>query len=71
MPIGPYFADFACRAARLVVEIDGAGHDDVERDLRKTAWLEANGWRVVRFGVEEVDESLDDVVHAIYNQLAC
>jgi very-short-patch-repair endonuclease len=71
MPIGPYFADFACLAARLVIEMDGAGHEDEGRDLRKTAWLEANGWQVVRFGVQEVDESLDDVVHAIYNRLAC
>jgi len=26
MPIGPYFADFACREANLVVEVDGSQH---------------------------------------------
>ena len=26
LPIGPFFADFACREAKLVVEIDGATH---------------------------------------------
>ena len=35
VPIGPYFADFFCPLARLVVEIDGEGHE-AERDDRKT-----------------------------------
>jgi very-short-patch-repair endonuclease len=26
LPIGPYFADFACREKRLVVEVDGSQH---------------------------------------------
>jgi very-short-patch-repair endonuclease len=28
VPIGPYFADFACLDARLVVEVDGDHHGD-------------------------------------------
>ena len=28
VPIGPYFADFACLEARLVVEVDGEHHGD-------------------------------------------
>ena len=27
VPIGPYVADFACMAARLVIELDGSQHD--------------------------------------------
>jgi very-short-patch-repair endonuclease len=27
VPLGPYVVDFACYAARLVVEVDGPGHD--------------------------------------------
>ena len=45
-PIDPYIADFACRSAKLVVEIDGATHStDEERahDRRRTAFLEAQG----------------------------
>jgi very-short-patch-repair endonuclease len=30
MPIGPYIADFVCREAKLVVEIDGATHSSAE-----------------------------------------
>ncbi|NKL17793.1 endonuclease domain-containing protein [Rhizobium leguminosarum] len=32
LPIGPYFADFACRELRLVVEIDGSQHAESRRD---------------------------------------
>jgi very-short-patch-repair endonuclease len=54
-PIGPYFADFACPAKGLVIEIDGDHHaDQVEADARRTAIMESQGWRVVRFGANEV-----------------
>ena len=66
--IGPYFADFACLSARLVVEIDGAGHEE-ERDSRKTAYLRSQGFRVARFPVADLDESIDDVIEAIYLRL--
>jgi len=68
LPIGPYFADFACLSARLVVEIDGPEHYE-ESDGHKTAYLEAQGFRVARFPVSDVDESIDDVIGAIYCQL--
>ena len=43
-PVGPYIVDFACIAARLAVEVDGATHgSETERsnDARRTQWLEA------------------------------
>lgn len=50
-PIGRYIADFAHHEARLVIEVDGPRHSldeaqlyDVDRD----AWLESQGYRVVR-----------------------
>jgi very-short-patch-repair endonuclease len=67
-PIGPYFADFYCPAVRLVVEIDGAFHGDDEPtpyDQRRTAWLEADGYHVIRFFTGEVEEDLDAVVDGI------
>ncbi len=51
MPIGPYIADFACVAARLIVELDGRPHDTVEqkrRDRNRDAWFAEQGWRVLR-----------------------
>ena len=46
VPIGPYFADFACVPARLIVELDGRPHDDPERedrDAHRDAWLTEQG----------------------------
>jgi very-short-patch-repair endonuclease len=70
VPIGPYFADFLCLSARLVIEVDGAEHHGRESDLRKTAYLEAHGYRVLRVPVQEIDETMDDVIHGIFLALA-
>jgi very-short-patch-repair endonuclease len=56
-PLGPYFTDFVCLSARLVVEVDGGQHGlprQQAHDGRRTAWLEANGFRVIRFWADEV-----------------
>ncbi|HJS85010.1 MAG TPA: DUF559 domain-containing protein [Acetobacteraceae bacterium] len=48
-PIGPFIADFARVAARLVIEADGVQHAESAADTGRTAWLQAHGWRVIRF----------------------
>jgi very-short-patch-repair endonuclease len=48
-PVGPYFADFACREAMLIVELDGGQHDESARDQVRTAHLNAKGYSVLRF----------------------
>jgi len=68
LAIGDYFVDFACVAARLAVEIDGPLHEE-ESDRRKTAYLEAQGFRVTRIPVGDVDDSLDDVIATIFRDL--
>ncbi len=69
VPIGPYFVDFLGISARLAIEVDGPFHED-ESDRRKTARLEAEGYRVLRIPVADIDETLDDVVHGIYLKLS-
>jgi very-short-patch-repair endonuclease len=65
-PIGPYFADFACISAKLVIEVDGEHHAyQVERDARRTAFMESQGWRVLRFWSNEVLESPEGIWVAI------
>lgn len=65
-PIGPYFADFACLSAKLVVEIDGEHHAfQQERDARRTAFMEHKGWRVLRFWAIEVFENPEGIWIAI------
>ncbi|HLJ72762.1 MAG TPA: DUF559 domain-containing protein [Roseiarcus sp.] len=71
--IGPYYADFACREAKLVVEIDGATHSTEEeraRDRGRTALMTRHGYRVVRFTNIEVYEQIDRVCEAILVALA-
>jgi very-short-patch-repair endonuclease len=52
VPVGPYVADFACLASRLVIEWDGSQHGEKPnkvRDEARTRWLEPEGYRVLRF----------------------
>src|SRR5882672_5523242 len=50
VPVGPYIVDFASISLRLIIELDGGQHDSRrEHDARRTAWLEADGYRVIRF----------------------
>jgi very-short-patch-repair endonuclease len=68
--IGPYFADFACVAARLVVEVDGLTHDGrLAYDALRTALICSRGYRVLRFSSQEVLEKLDWVVEEIRSEL--
>lgn len=61
-PIGPYFVDFACVSRMLVIEIDGDHHaDQAEADRRRTAAMEALGWRVLRFAANEVVQNREGV----------
>src|ERR1700730_2164999 len=69
VPIGPYVADFACMAARLIIEVDGSQHgrDDLhERDETRTRWLEAEGYRVLRFWNNDLTANMDGVLEAVY-----
>src|SRR3954469_8864422 len=65
LPIGPYKADFACRQARLVIEIDGSQHIESVYDARRTDYLHAEGWTVVRFWNSDMHANPDGVAEAI------
>jgi very-short-patch-repair endonuclease len=47
-PIGPYFADFACRSERLLVELDGSQHVDSQYDNERDSFLLSEGYSVLR-----------------------
>ncbi len=66
VPIGPYFADFLCFSAKLIVELDGGQHAAAaDYDQRRTGALEAHGYRVLRFWNNDVMENLDGILTAI------
>ena len=67
-PIGPYVADFACRSAHLVIELDGGQHSEAIDQIR-TAAIEAYGYRVIRFWNNEVLDNLEGVVLAVVREL--
>ena len=65
-PIGRYIVDFYCHEIKLVIEIDGESHAfQEEYDQVRTAWLEAQGCKVVRFSNREVTQNLAGVVETI------
>ena len=64
LPIGPYFADFACREAMLVVEVDGETHDtdiEIRSDQRRDAFMTDEGYLVLRVPNCDVHDSLEGV----------
>ena len=44
MPVGSFVADFGCREAKLIVEVDGSQHAESRRDERRDAFLVAEGF---------------------------
>ena len=68
--IGPYIVDFVFLEDRLIVELDGGQHmEQVDRDTRRTAWLEMKGFQVLRFWNNEVLGNLESVLEAIRRAL--
>ncbi|WP_020186130.1 endonuclease domain-containing protein [Methylopila sp. 73B] len=69
VPIGPYIADFACRPLRLVIEVDGGQHAESARDDARTATIEGEGWRVLRFWNNDVLRNIEGVMEAIVSEV--
>jgi very-short-patch-repair endonuclease len=64
VPIGPYFADFLCLSAKLIVEADGPLHDEAY-DAKRDAFLRSRGFRVLRFPNAMIVERPQEVFAAI------
>jgi very-short-patch-repair endonuclease len=72
--IGPYYADFACHAGRLVIELDGGHHGDgaqLVHDAQRDAYLKRNGYRVLRFWNNDVLKNIDGVLTVISEAISC
>ncbi|HQV02845.1 MULTISPECIES: endonuclease domain-containing protein [unclassified Novosphingobium] len=68
-PIGDFVVDFACRSARLAIELDGGQHADNPADDARTQVIEAHGYRVIRFWNNDVLQNTDGVLIAILEEL--
>ena len=70
-PIGHYILDFVCLEARLVIELDGGQHADRQgEDHERTAWLEARGYRVLRFWNTDVLGNPEGLLELILRAVA-
>lgn len=71
--IGPYIAEFACTETRIVIELDGDSHafDEGARDIKRDAFIEGEGWTVLRFWNNEVYGNIDVVLETILDACAC
>ena len=69
-PIGKYIVDFVCFEAKLVVEVDGGQHNESVADSIRDAWLESQGFVVLRFWNNEVMQNLEGVLMRILELLA-
>jgi very-short-patch-repair endonuclease len=65
VPIGPYFADFACRSAKLIIELDGSQHADSEYDRRRDEFMQAQGYSILRFWSHDALKHLPSVCETI------
>ncbi|WP_235511938.1 endonuclease domain-containing protein [Sphingomonas sp. Leaf23] len=64
--IGPFIADFASNAPKLVVEVDGHLHGDTaDYDAERTAYLTEQGYQVVRFINADVMHNLEGVLRLL------
>ena len=65
MPIGPYYADFACRASKLILEVDGSQHADSKYDRKRDEFMRSAGYSVLRLWNVDVLKEIDAVCAAI------
>ena len=70
--IGKYIVDFMCLEKKLIIELDGFQHkeENQERyDLERTKFLERQGFRIIRFWNDEVNNNLEGVFLKIEDSL--
>ncbi len=72
VPIGAYIVDFCCNEKKIILEIDGGQHNEpsnITYDKQRTAFLEAEGYKVIRFWNNDIDNNLDGVYKRLQNEI--
>ena len=73
-PMGRYVADVIHHPSATVIEVDSAWHDFTDaalRDIKRDAWFESQGYRVLRIRDGEVFEDLAAVTRKIAAAVGC
>jgi very-short-patch-repair endonuclease len=71
-PIGNYIVDFVSFEEKLVLEIDGNPHKEIEtkiNDNQRTLWLQGEGFRVLRFWNADILNDVEVVLEKIIDNL--
>ncbi|KMS58464.1 endonuclease domain-containing protein [Sphingobium cupriresistens] len=69
VPIGQFICDFVARSIGLVIEVDGGQHND-EVDAERTRYIEAQGFRMIRFWNNDVLGNIEGVIEEIERVIA-
>lgn len=70
-PVPPYVVDFVCIEKKLIIELDGSQHQEQKTyDDERTKFLEAAGYRVIRFWNNEILQNIEGVLHRIDEALS-
>ena len=72
-PINRFIVDFVHHRSAVVIELDGGVHDDQAAqlyDLDRTAWLESQGYRVLRFQNADVLADAQGIAQVIAAAIA-
>jgi very-short-patch-repair endonuclease len=69
VPVGPFYADFVCFDARVIVEVDGGQHAESRSDAARDRWFAANDFLVLRYWNNDVLQNLEGVLTALLETL--
>ena len=70
--IGNYIVEFICREKKLIIELDGGQHNqdkNIIQDNERTRFLENEGYKVIRFWNNDVDNNINGVYEEIVKYL--
>lgn len=67
-PIGPYFADFADPAKKIVIECDGKEFHSKEKDAARDHYMITKGWKVYRISGSDCNRVIPGPWEEIYDK---
>ncbi len=73
VPIYNYVVDFVCEEKKLIIEIDGGQHNEpnnINEDNIRTNILEKEGYKVIRFWNNEIDNNIEGVYQKLLEVLS-
>ena len=68
-PINNYIVDFCCPAKKLIIELDGGGHNEdtqIKKDQARDTFFKNQGFKVLRVWNTELIDNQDGVLEKIY-----